>query len=43
MAILAATKSGLEFEKIIKNIDKIKPVEGRFEKIGEIKNNSNNY
>jgi MurE/MurF fusion protein len=40
MAILAANKSGLEFEKIIKVIHKIKPVEGRLEKIGTIKNNS---
>ena len=40
MAILAANKSGLEFKKIIKVIDKLKPVEGRFEKIGKIKNNS---
>ena len=40
MAILAASKSGLEFEKIINVIHKIKPVEGRFEQIGKIKNNS---
>ena len=40
MAILAAYKSGLEFNKIIKVIDKIKPVEGRLEKIGSLKNNS---
>ena len=40
MAILAAYKSGLEFKKILKVINKIKPVEGRFEQIGEIKNNS---
>ena len=40
MAILAANKSGLKFEKIIKVINKIKPVEGRLEKIGNIKNNS---
>ncbi len=38
MAILAANKSGLEFKKIIRVIQKIKPVEGRLEKIGEIKN-----
>ena len=37
MAILAANKSGLKFEKIIKVIHKIKPVEGRLEKIGNIK------
>ncbi len=40
MSILAAEKSGLEFEKIINVIKKIKPVEGRLEKIGIIKNNS---
>ena len=40
MAILAAYKSGLEFQKVIKVIHKIKPVEGRLEKIGKIKNNS---
>ena len=38
MAILAANKSGLEFKKIIRVIKKIKPVEGRLEKIGKIKN-----
>ena len=40
MAVLAAHKSGLKFEKIINVIHKLKPVEGRLEKIGEIKNNS---
>jgi MurE/MurF fusion protein len=40
MAILAANKSGLKLEKIIDVIHKIKPVEGRLEKIGNIKNNS---
>ncbi len=40
MAILAAYNSGIQFEKIIKVIHKLKPVEGRLEKIGEIKNNS---
>ncbi len=40
MAMLAANKSGIEFKKIIKIIHNIKPVEGRVEKIGEIKNNS---
>jgi MurE/MurF fusion protein len=40
MAILAANKSGLEFKKIINVIHKIKPVEGRLEKIGKIKNRS---
>jgi murE/murF fusion protein len=40
MAILAAEKSDLNMKSIIKIIDKIKPVEGRLEKIGNIKNNS---
>ena len=40
MAILAANKSGIEFKKIINVIHKIKPVEGRLEKISKIKNNS---
>ncbi len=40
MAILAANKSGLKLYKIINIIHKLKPVEGRLERIGEIKNNS---
>ncbi len=40
MAVLAAIKSNLSFEKIKSSIDKLKPVEGRFEKVGSIKNNS---
>ena len=40
MAILAAYKSKLKIEKIINIIHKVKPVEGRLEKIGNIKNNS---
>ena len=40
MAVLAANKSGVKFEKIIKILDQIKPVEGRLQKIGNIKNNS---
>ena len=40
MAMLASKKSGLKFNQIIKIIDKIKPVSGRLEKIGTIKNNS---
>ena len=40
MAMLAANKSGLKIEKIIKIIHKIKPVEGRLQNIGNIKNNS---
>jgi len=38
MAILAAYKSGVKFEKIINSIHKIKSVEGRLENIGKIKN-----
>jgi len=37
---LAAHKSGLRFKKIIDVLHKIKPVEGRLEKIGKLKNNS---
>ena len=40
MAIFAAKKSNISLEKILSVIPKIKPVEGRFEKIGEIKNRS---
>ena len=40
MAMLAAKKSGLKFKQIIKIIDKVKPVSGRLEEIGIIKNNS---
>ena len=40
MAILASHKSGLEIKKILKIIHKIKSVEGRLEKIGNIKNKS---
>ena len=40
MAILAAYKSGIKFEKIIQVLNKIKPVEGRLQKIGNIRNNS---
>ena len=40
MASLAAYQSGIKFEKIIKVLPKLKSVEGRLEKIGEIKNNS---
>ena len=38
MAIIAAEKSGLELRKILKVIPKLKAIEGRFEKIGNIKN-----
>ena len=40
MAMIAAEKSGLKFNKIVKTINKIKNVNGRFEKIGKLKNNS---
>jgi len=40
MAVLAATKSSLSFKKIINTIDNLKPVSGRLEQIGIIKNNS---
>jgi len=40
MAMIAAEKSGLKFEKLVKTIDKIKNVNGRFEKVGKLKNNS---
>ncbi len=40
MASLAAYRSGIKFEQIIKVLPKIKSVEGRLEKIGKIKNNS---
>ena len=40
MAMLAATKSNLSFKKIINTIKDLKPVSGRLEQIGIIKNNS---
>ena len=40
MAIIAASKSNIDIKKILKIIPKIKPVEGRFERIGRIKNKS---
>jgi MurE/MurF fusion protein len=40
MAILAAEKSNLKFKKIMNIISKIKPVNGRSEKIGKLKNNA---
>ena len=40
MAILAALKSNLNIKEIIRIISKIKPVEGRLEKIGKLKNRS---
>jgi len=40
MAMLAAEKSNLKFRKIVNSIKNLKPVSGRFEKIGNLKNNS---
>jgi len=40
MAVIAATKSSLSFKKIINTIENLKPVSGRLEQIGIIKNNS---
>ena len=40
MAILAAKNSKIKFSKIVDSVNKIKPVNGRLEKIGNIKNNS---
>ena len=40
MAMIAATKSNLSFKRVINTIDNLKPVSGRLEQIGNIKNNS---
>ena len=40
-AIVAAYLSKLKIEEILKSIHKIKPIKGRFEKIGNLKNNAN--
>jgi len=40
MAVIAATKSKLSFKKIINTINNLKPVSGRLEQVGIIKNNS---
>ena len=40
MAVIAAKKSNIEIRKIVEVIPKIKSVEGRFERIGMIKNRS---
>ncbi len=40
MAIIAAKYSGVSLNKILNTIPKLKSVEGRFEKIGKIKNQS---
>ena len=40
MSILASHESGLEFKKILNVMHKIKPVDGRLEKVGNIRNKS---
>ena len=40
MAILAAENKNLKFKQIIKILHKIRPIDGRLEKIGKIKNNA---
>ena len=40
MAVIAAKKSNISISRILKVIPKLKSVKGRFEKVGEIKNNS---
>ena len=40
MAVIASIKSSINIEDILKIIPKIKSVEGRFERVGRIKNNS---
>ena len=40
MAMIAAEKSNIKFEKIVESVNNIKNVNGRFEKIGYLKNNS---
>ena len=40
MSMIAANMNNIDFKKIVNVIEKIKPVSGRLEKIGSIKNNS---
>ena len=40
MAVIAAIKSSINIEDILNTMPKIKSVEGRFERVGRIKNNS---
>jgi MurE/MurF fusion protein len=40
MAMIAAEKSNVRFKQIVKVISKIKPVQGRLEQIGKLKNNA---
>ena len=37
MAIIAAQKSNLKLKNILSVLSKLKPVDGRFEKIGKIR------
>src|SRR5210317_2534004 len=40
MAVIASIKSGVNIEDVLNAIPKIKSVNGRFERVGRIKNNS---
>ena len=40
MSILAANNSNIKLNKILKSVENIKAVPGRFEKVGNIENNS---
>ena len=40
MSMIAASMNNINFKKIVNVVEKIKPVSGRLEKIGSIKNNS---
>ncbi len=40
MSILAASKNNISLESILNSVRKVKPVPGRLEKIGNVKNNS---
>ncbi len=40
MAILASLKSGLKMEEILNSIQRIKPINGRMEQLGNLNNNS---
>ena len=40
MAAIAAEKSGINISKVINSLYYLKPIDGRLEKVGQIKNNS---
>tara|TARA_Y100001970_G_scaffold290413_1_gene424063 strand:+ start:1117 stop:3960 length:2844 start_codon:yes stop_codon:yes gene_type:complete len=40
MAMLAASRIGIKFSNIVKSVNYIKPISGRLEKVGHLKNNS---